>query len=67
MNYSAKFSKIVNGEEKLFHKWVKSDFNFNHTNPDLTILNTLMQKLEVEQLEGSGFVLNRIVKVVLEV
>ena len=49
----------------MFHKSVKSDFNYNHTNH--TIHNTLMQKLDDEQLEGSGFVLNRIVNVVLEI
>ena len=25
--YLAKVSKTVNGEENVFHKWVKSDFN----------------------------------------
>ena len=71
MSYSAKFSKHINGEENVFHKWVKSDFNYNHTNhhtfPDHTIHNTLMQKLDDEQLEGSGFVLNRIFNVILEI
>ena len=75
LSYLAKFSKIVNGqsfaEEIVFHKWVKSDFNYNHTqiafgtNPN--IHNILMQKLDDEQLEGSGFVLNGIVNVVLEI
>ena len=63
----AKFSKYINGEESVFHKWVKSDFNYNHTFPDHTIHNTLMQKLDDEQLEGSGFVVNRIVNVILEI
>ena len=27
LSYLAKFSKIVNGEENVFHKWVKSVFN----------------------------------------
>ena len=69
--YLAKFSKIVSGEEIVFHKWVKSDFNYNHTqiafgtNPN--IHNILMQKLDDEQLEGSGFVLNGIVNVILEI
>ena len=30
LSYLAKFSKIVNGEENVFHKWVNSDFNYNH-------------------------------------
>ena len=75
LSYLAKFSKIVNGqsfaEEIVFHKWVKSDFNYNHTqiafgtNPN--IHNILKQKLDDEQLEGSGFVLNGIVNVILEI
>ena len=75
LSYLAKFSKIVNGqsfaEEVVFHKWVKSDFNYNHTqiafgtNPN--IHNILMQKLDDEQLEGSGFVLNGIINVILEI
>ena len=75
LSYLAKFSKIVNGQENVFHKWVKSVFNYNHTqiaaahafetNPN--IHNILMQKLDDEQLEGSGFVLNGIVNVIMEV
>ena len=71
LSYSAKFSKIVNGEKNVFHKWVKSDFNYNHIQSTFdtnhTIHNTLMQKLDDEQLEGSGFVLNGIVNVLLEI
>ena len=79
LSYLAKFSKIVNGqsfaEEVVFHKWVKSDFNYNHTQiaaahafgTNTNIHNTLMQKLDDEQLEGSGFVLNGIVNVILEI
>ena len=73
MSYLAKFSKIVNGhsfaEEVVFHKWVKSDFNYNHTQDSIraALHNTLMQKLDDEQLERSGFVLNCIVKVLLEI
>ena len=71
MSYLAKFSKIVNGEENVFHKWVKSDFNYNHMQSTFgtnhTIHNTIMQKLDDEQLEGSGFVLNGIVNVILEI
>ena len=71
LSYLAKFSKYINGEEAVFHKWVKSDFNYNHTqsafgtNPN--IHNILMQKLDDEQLEGPGFVLNGIVNVILEI
>ena len=65
LSYLAKFSKIVDGEENVFHKWVKSDFNYNLTN--LNVHNTLMQKLDDEQLEGSGFVLNGFVNVILEI
>ena len=71
LSYLAKFSKYINGEEAVFHKWVKSDFNYNHTqiafgaNPN--VHNILMQKLDDEQLEGSGFVLNGIVNVISEI
>ena len=71
MSYLAKFSKYINGEEIVFHNWVKSDFNYNHTqiafgtNPN--VHNILMQKLDDEQLEGSGFVLNGIVNGIMEV
>ena len=75
LSYLAKFSKYINGEEVVFHKWVKSDFNYNHTqiafgtNPNVrtALHNKLMQKLDDEQLEGSGFVLNGIVNVILEI
>ena len=72
MSYLAKFSKYINGqsfaqsfaEEVVFHKWVKSEFNYNHTQD--SIHNTLLQKLD-EHLKRSGFVLNGIVKVILEI
>ena len=73
MDYLAKFSKIDNGqsfaEDVVFHKWVKSDFNYNHTQDSIHAAshNTLKQKLDDEQLEGSGFVLNCIVNVILEI
>ena len=71
MSYLAKFSKYINGEEIVFHKWVKSDFNYNHTQiafgTNLNVHNSIMQKLDDEQLEGSGFVLNGIVNVIMEV
>ena len=64
MSYLAKFSKYGE-EENVFHKWVKSDVNYNHTQD--SIHKSLMQKLDDEQLEGSGFVLNGIVNVILEI
>ena len=71
LSYLAKFSKYINGEEVVFHKWVKSDFNYNHIQStfglNLNVHNSLMQKLDDEQLEGSGFVLNGIVNVIMEV
>ena len=70
LSYLAKFSKIVNGEENVFHKWVKSDLNHNHMQStfgtNLNVHNTLMQKLDDEQLEGSGFVFNGIANVIIQ-
>ena len=72
LSYLAKFSKIVNDEEVVFHKWVKSDFNYNHSEnvrgaSRTALHNIIMQKLDDEQLEVSGFVLNGIVDVIMEV
>ena len=71
LSYLAKFSKYGEEEEVVFHKWVKSDFNYNHMQStfgtNLNVHNSLMQKLDDEQLEGSGFVLNGIVNVILEI
>ena len=69
LSYLAKFSKYINGDEIVFRKWVKSDFNYNYTQDSnrAPLHNTLMQKLDDEQLEGSGFVLNGIVNVILEI
>ena len=65
LSYLAKFSKIINGEEEVFKRWIKSDLIYNHTQQDTH--NTLMQKLGDEQLEGSGFVFQEIEEVILEV
>ena len=46
----AKFSKIVNGQDEVFKRWIKSDFNYNHSYEN--VHNILMQKLDDEQLEG---------------
>ena len=55
LSYLAKFSKIVNGEENKFHKWVKSDFIYNHMQSTIgtnhTIHNTVMQNLDDEHLK----------------
>ena len=71
LSYSAKFSKYINGEEIVFHKWVKSDFNYNHTQiafgTNLNFHKSFLQKLDDVQLEGSGFVLNGIINVIMEV
>ena len=71
LSYFAKFSKYGEEEEVVFHKWVKSDFNYNHMQStfgtNLNVHNSLMQKLDDEQLEGSGFVLNGIFNVILEI
>ena len=75
LSYLAKFSKIVNGqssaEEVVFHKWVKSDFNYNNKQStfgtNLNVHNILLQKLDDEQLEGSGFVLSGFVNVILAI
>ena len=65
MSYLAKFSKIINGEEEVFKRWIKSDLIYNHTQQDSH--NTLIQKLDDEQLEGSGFVFQEIEEVILEI
>ena len=65
LSYLAKLSKIVNGEEEIFKRWITSDLMYNHLQPDTH--NTLMQKLDDEQLEGSGFVFQEIEEVILEI
>ena len=65
LSYLAKFSKIVNEEEEVFKRWIKSDLMYNNLHPDTH--NTLMQKLDDEQLEGSSFVFQEIEEVILEI
>ena len=68
MSYLAKFIKTVtfgNGKEVVFKRWIKSDLMYNNIQPDTH--NTLMQKLDDEQLEGSGFVFQKIEEVILEI
>ena len=67
MSYLANFSKHVNGEEHRFYKWVTSDLYYNHTNDHHTVHNTLIRKIEAEQLEGSGFEFQDITKAILEI
>ena len=68
LSYLAKFSKIVNGEEEIFKRWIKSDLIYNHTlGTQQDTHNTLLQKLDDEQLEGSGFQFQEIEEVILEI
>ena len=69
LSYLAKFSNIVNGEEEVFKRWIKSDLIYNHLQPGTQqdTHNTLMQKLDDEQLEGSGFQFQEIEEVILEI
>ena len=71
LSYLAKFSKIVNGEEEVFKRWIKSDLIYNHMQSTFGTqqhtLNTLIQKLDDEQLEGSGFQFQEIEEVILEI
>ena len=39
LSYLAKFSKIVNGEEEVFKRWIKSDLTYNHTQQDSQHIN----------------------------
>ena len=64
LSYLAKFSKIFNGEEEVFKRWIKSDLIYNHTQQDT---HNTIQKLDDEQLEGSGFVFQEIEEVILEI
>ena len=64
LSYLAKFIKHINGEEEVFIRWIKSDLIYNHTQDTH---NTLIQKLDDEQLEGSGFVFQEIEEVILEI
>ena len=65
MSYLAKLSKHINGEEEVFKRLVKSDLTYNHMQQDLH--NSLLQKLDDEQLEGSGFQFREIEEVILEI
>ena len=69
LRYLAKFSKIVNGEEEVFKRWIKSDLIYNHlqSGRQQDTHNTLLQKLDDEQLEESGFQFQEIEEVILEI
>ena len=67
LSYWAKFTKLLKGEEQVFHKWVMSDFNYNHSNDYYSIHNTIIQNLDDEQLEGSGFQFQEKEEVILEI
>ena len=56
-------------EENEFHKWVKTDFNYNHTQfgTQDSIHNSLLLKLDDEQLDGSSFVFQEIKEIILEI
>ena len=66
MSYLAIFSKIVNGEEEVFKRWTKSDLLYNNGTQQ-EIHNKLMQKIDDEQLEGSGFQFQEIEEVILKI
>ena len=63
MSYLAKFLKIINGEEEVFKRWIKSDLIYNNSTQQ-GIHNKLMQKIDDEQLEGSGFEFQEIEEVI---
>ena len=69
LSYLAKFSKIVNGEEEVFKRWIKSDLIYNNlqSGTQQYTHNTLMEKLDDIQLEGSGFQFQEIEEVILEI
>ena len=65
LGYLATFSKFLNGGENVFHKWLKSDLNYNQTKQD--VLHKILQTLADEQLEGSVFVFQYIEQAVFEI
>ena len=69
LSYVAKFSKIVNGEEEVFKRWVKSDLIYNHLQSEGAshTHNTLIQKIDDLQLEGSDFQFQELEEVILEI
>ena len=65
VSYLARHTKKVNGEEEVFKRWIKSILNLNYLDQDNH--NTLMLKLDDDQLEGSGFQFQEIEEVILEI
>ena len=64
LSYLAKFSKHINGVEEVIKRWVISDLTYNHMQQD--VHNSVIQKLDDEQLEGSGFQIQEIEEVIIE-
>ena len=64
LSYLGKFIKHINGEQEILKRWIKSDLIYNNS-PQQEIHNKLMQKIDDEQLEGSGF--QEIEEVILEI
>ena len=48
LSFFAKVTKHNNGKEHMIHKWVKSDFNYNHSIDFYSNNNTLIQNLDDE-------------------
>ena len=68
----ARFTKVVNGEEKVFKRWVQLDRTYNHMRSTFgmqpeDVHNILLQKLDDEQLEGSGFQFQELEEVILQI
>ena len=66
LSYLAKFIKHINGEQEIFERWIKSDLIYNNSKQH-KIHNKLMQKIDDEQLEGSGFRFEELEEVILEI
>ena len=71
IRYLARFTKKVNGEEQVFKRWVQSELTYNHMRSTFgmqqDVHNILMQKLDDEQLEGSGLQFQEIEEVILQI
>ena len=71
LSYFAKFSKYVRGEEEVFKRWIQSDLKYNHIQQDTEgashVHNSLIQKLDDDQLEGSEFQFREIEEAILQI
>ena len=63
LSYLAKYSNQINGEEEVIKRWVKSDLMYTRMQQD--VQNSLLQKLDDEQLEGSGFQIQELEEVIM--